>query len=163
MWKGVDKDFIQIKSYSHTYWENYKGQLIWAAYETPYYAGYNPPGEEYATTAAGRGAAINGIGSIFLGGISTNTLDKNIPKEIAEKDLFGISALTFRLKDYSYYSIVYQIWVNGKGWLEPASNGEETKVAYDKPMGAFRISLIPKTEKQYLIDDWKKDVGTNNM
>ena len=163
MWEGVDKDFIQIKTYTHTYSEYQNEQIIWGAYETPFYAGYNPPGEKYATTASGRGAAINGIGTLFLGGITTDTYNGTIPKEIAEKNLFGISALTFKLKDYSEYSIVYQIWVNGNGWLEPVSDGVETKVAYDKPIGAFRISLIPKTEKQYLIDDWKKDVGTNNM
>ena len=163
MWKGIDKDFIQIKTYTHTYSEYQKGQIIWGAYETPFYAGYNPPGEEYATTASGRGAAVNGVGSLFLGGITTDTFNGSVPKEIAEKNLFGISAVTFRLKDYSYYSIVYQIWINGKGWLEPASDGEETKVAYDKPIGAFRVSLIPKTEKQYLVDYWKKDIGTNSM
>ena len=64
---------------------------------------------------------------------------------------------------HRHISIVYQIWVEGKGWLEPVSDGVETTERFTKPFGAFRVELIPKTEKQYLIDNWKKDVKTNNM
>ena len=67
------------------------------------------------------------------------------------------------MKDYSEYSIVYQIWVDGVGWQKAVSDGEETTYSHDKPIGAYRMSLIPKTEKQYLITSWNKDCGTNNM
>ena len=86
-----------------------------------------------------------------------------IPEEIANKFLYGISGLRLKLKNYDNYSIVYQVWVKDKGWLKPASDGEETYLERTKPISAFRISLIPKTEKQYLIDYWSKDIGTNNI
>ena len=68
-----------------------------------------------------------------------------------------------KLKDTSYYSIVYQILVNNHGWQSAVSDGQETMYRYNRPMSAFRMALIPKTEKQYLINSWNKDVGTYNM
>ena len=38
-----------------------------------------------------------------------------------------------------------------------------TMLAYNKPMSAIRVALVPNTEKQYVIDLWNKDVGTSNM
>lgn len=35
-----------------------------------------------------------------------------IPENISTQHLFGISALRMKLKDTSYYSIVYQIWIH---------------------------------------------------
>ena len=67
------------------------------------------------------------------------------------------------LKDYSYYSIMYQILVDKVGWLEPCSDGQETKYSYDKPMTAIRVTLVPKTEKKYILEKWKQDVGTFNV
>lgn len=80
-----------------------------------------------------------------------------------DQDVDGISALSFKLKDEKDYSIIYQIWVNGQGWQKVAMNGEETTYGYDKPFSCYRVSLIPNTEKQYLIDEWTKDARTNNM
>lgn len=68
-----------------------------------------------------------------------------------------------KLKDESYYSIVYQILVNGKGWLKTCSDGEEAMYKLKKPMSAIRLALVPKTEKQYVTDLWNKDIGTNKI
>ena len=68
--------------------------------------------------------------------------------------------VNFRLKDYSQFSVVYQIFVDKVGWINACSDGKECM--YDKvsPMSAFRIALIPKSEKQYVIDTWNKDIGS---
>ena len=34
---------------------------------------------------------------------------------------------------------------------------------YNKPISAFRMALIPKTEKEYLINSCNKAVGTHNV
>ena len=68
-----------------------------------------------------------------------------------------------KLKDYSYFSIIYQILVNEVGWVSACSDGQECMYFKDKPMSAFRIALVPKTEKQYVIDTWNKDIGTFNI
>ncbi len=166
--EGLDKDFIQIQSYIYTYWgEGICG--LCRVYETSYNSGYNPDENEYESQSKGNIIRLEGYQTLLIGGIGMNQKGNRglggeaIPEEIAEQELFGISSLSIKLKDYTYYSVVYQAWVDGEGWLEPASDGEETTYAHDKPIGAYRMSLIPKTEKQYLIDFWKKDVGTNNM
>ena len=167
-WEGLDKDFIQARNYVYTYWgEGIQGRCY--TYEVSYNSGYNPGKDEYATLANGNIINLDGNLTLLLGGRGVNRPGnsgyggKAIPEEIASQYPFGISALSIKLKDESYYSVVYQVWVNGKGWLEPVSDGEETTLSHDKPIGAYRMSLIPKTEKQYLIDLWQKDVGTNNM
>lgn len=157
-WSGLDKDFIQIRIYEYTPWRD-GNKYTWDTYETTFYSGYNPPDGSYAVMS-GYGGPINGKGALFLGGVLG---ESGLPASSAKDNLYGLSKLTLKLKDYSYYSIVYQIWVEGKGWLEPVSDGIETTERFTKPFGAFRVELIPKTEKQYLIDDWKKDVGTNNL
>ena len=166
---NIEKDFIQIQNYMYTYWgEGKKG--ISYTYETIYQHGYNPTEDTYNSMASGTFVNINNELSIILGGDGANRAGSKpvsggtaIPAEIANQYLFGVSGLRVKLKDNSEYSIVYQIWVNGYGWQKPASDGEETTYAHDKPIGAYRMSLIPKTEKQYLIDFWSKDIGTNNM
>lgn len=167
-WEGLDDDFIQTKCFINTYW----GAGIQGAcytYGTRYNYGYNPSENEYATLANGNKINLDGKLTLLLGGTGMNREGnsgiggESIPKEIANKHPFGISALSIKLRDESEYSIVYQAWVDGVGWLEPMSDGEETTYKHDKPIGAYRMSLIPKTEKEYLIESWKKDVGTNNM
>lgn len=167
-WEGADKDFMQIMCYAHTYWgEGYQG--ICYTYETRYNHGYNPKENQYATLANGTIINLDGKLTLLLGGEGMNIAGNRgyggspIPEEVANQHPFGITALKIKLKENSEDSIVYQVWVRGEGWLEPVSDGEETTFSHDKPIGAYRMSLIPKTEKQYLIDLWKKDVGTNNM
>ena len=167
-WEGLAKDFIQVKNYIHTYWgEGTKG--ICYTYETYYNSGYNPNKNTYSSLANGTLINLDGNITLLMGGVAMNRAGnrgiggKAIPEDIAKKYPFGISALNIKLKDTSYYSIVYQIWVNGKGWLTPVSDGEETTYNHETPMGAYRMSLIPKTEKNYLLELWEKDVGTNNV
>ena len=72
---------------------------------------------------------------------------------------YGICGITLDLKDYTDYSIVYQIYVSEVGWLSATSNGAETMYSKTKPMSAFRVALIPTSEKQNQINTWNKDVG----
>lgn len=167
-WEGLDNDFIQTRCFVNTYWkEGIQGACY--TYGTRYNYGYNPSENEYATLANGTKINLDDKLTLLLGGVGINREGNSgiggeaIPKEIAKEHLFGITALSMKLKDTSEYSIVYQAWVNGVGWLEPVPDGEETTYNHSKPIGAYRMSLIPKTEKEYLIEDWKKDVGTNNM
>ena len=167
-WEGLDKDFLQTKCFINTYWgEGIQGTCD--TYGTRYNYGYNPSDDEYATLANGNIVNIEEKTTLLLGGTGMNKEGNTgiggqaITEEISNKHLFGISALSIKLKDNSEYSVVYQAWVDGFGWLEPVSDGEETTYEHDKPIGAYRMSLIPKTEKQYLINLWKKDVGTNNI
>lgn len=166
--EGLDKDFIQFRPYINTYWgEKIQGSCY--SYETRYNYGYNPSSDSYETLQSGNRVYIDGKISLYIGGLGMNRKGNTgiggepIPQEIADKYLYGISGLKISLKDYSEYSIIYQIWVNGVGWLETSSDGEETTYSHDKPVGAYRMSLIPKSEKQYLINAWNKDCRTNNM
>ena len=165
---NIEKDFIQLQSYMHTYWgPGIQGRC--EAYETRYNYGYNPGENTYDTMKDSFLSNIDKKFSIYQGGAGVNRAGNRgiagepIPEEIAQKYLFGISGLRVKLKSYSDYSIVYQIWVKGQGWLKPVSNGEETYFERNKPISAYRMSLIPKTETQYLIDLWSKDIGTNNI
>lgn len=167
-WEGLDNDFIQTRCFVNTYWkEGIQGTCY--TYGTRYNYGYNPSENEYATLANGTKINLDGKSALLLGGTGINKEGNSgiggeaIPMEIENQHLFGITALSIKLKDNSEHSVVYQAWVNGIGWLEPASDGEETTYNHNKPIGAYRMSLIPKTEKEYLIQGWKKDVGTNNM
>ena len=49
------------------------------------------------------------------------------------------------------------------GWLKTASDGKETMYRFDKPISAIRMNIVPKSEKQYLVDFWDRDVGTYNV
>lgn len=166
---NVEKDFIGMKIYMHTGWGEGSSALSNST-ERFYYHGYNPIEAEYATMENKWMSPMNnGKYGIALGGNGVNEPGERsmqgvrLPEEYTGKYLFGISGLSFKLKDESYYSIVYQVWVNGYGWQKVASDGEEAMYEHDKPFGAYRVALIPKTEKQYLIDEWTNDVGTNNM
>ncbi len=68
--------------------------------------------------------------------------------------------ITSRLKNISNFSIVFQAYVKDVGWSKVVSDEQETPAQYSNPIYAFRINLVPKTEKQYLIDFWNRDTGT---
>ena len=169
----IADDFIQVRNYLHTYWGE-GSKAISEKFEYMYHHGYIPE-SGFCPVKIGGGkytnrASINGKETYTLMGgdgvnLSNNRdLDsKSIPEEIAKQNLYGISALQIKLKDYSEYSIVYQIYINGYGWLKAASDGEETTYGYDKPITAYRIVLVPKTEKERMIQTWNKDVGTSNI
>lgn len=165
---NVEKDFLQVQTYIHTYWG--EGNSGMSEYETTYKHGYNPNEGTYETTGARNSAHIKGKWRFIFGGGNINwsgytgsNLGKPIPEDIASKSLFGISGLKIKLKDYSYYSIVYQILVNGYGWQKTVSDEQEATYSHDKPFSAYRVCLVPKTEKQYVMDFWNKDIGTYNV
>lgn len=160
---NIEKDFIQAKAYVYSHWGE-GSECTCGDTGMIYRYGYNPE-LGYKSMESSDLVAINGEKYFQFGGVSINSptrpdINGNnpIPKELEGKYPYGISAIILKLKDYSYYSIVYQIYVKEKGWIEPCINGEEAKYSYDKPMSAIRISLVPKTEEKDIIGLWKKDV-----
>lgn len=166
---NIEKDFIQIQGYANTYWgEGTQGRCY--TYETTYNSGYNPSQNSYYSLKNGNIINLNGDYTLLIGGTAMNRKGNRgisggnpIPEDISTQHLFGISAIKMKLKDTSYYSIVYQIWIQGSGWQEAKSDDEETTYAHNRPIGGYRVSLIPKTEKQYLINYWNKDKGSDNI
>ena len=71
--------------------------------------------------------------------------------------------ITSIFKNTSNFSIVYQTHTKNEGWLKAFCNEQENLYQHDKPISAFRMNLVPKTEKQYLIDFWNRDVGMNHI
>lgn len=166
---NVDKDFVQANTYIYTYWgEGSKGKCTTSGLIYNY--GYNPGKNAFKSMNSNDLITINSKkyfqfgGSGINGYLNTDANSQNpIPGEVANKYKYGISVITMKLKDYSQYSIIYQILVNGAGWVKTASDGSECTYNHNTPMSAFRIALVPKTEKQYVINQWNKDVGTFNM
>ena len=166
---NVDKDFVQANTYIYTYWgEGSKGKCTTSGLIYNY--GYNPGKNAFKSMNSNDLITINSKkyfqfgGSRINGYLNTDANSQNpIPGEVANKYKYGISGITMKLKDYSQYSIIYQILVNGAGWVKTASDGSECTYNHNTPMSAFRIALVPKTEKQYVINQWNKDIGTFNM
>ena len=166
---NVDNDFVKARAYAYTHWgENSKAKCLTSGMIYNY--GYNPSSTTWKTMNSTDLVTIDNNKYFQFGGAGINTYNntdingKNpIPIENQQKYNYGISGIALELKSYSYYSIVYQIYVNGSGWLKPSSNGVMTMLAYNKPMSAIRVALVPNTEKQYVIDLWNKDVGTSNI
>lgn len=166
---NVDEDFVQAKSYIYTYWgEGSYGRCTTSGILYNY--GYNPLDGSYKSMKSSDLVSIGDKKYFQLGGSGINSYnnpDANgkdpIPSNIAPLYRYGICGIELKLKDYSEFSVVYQILVNGTGWVSACSDGQECMYAKNKPMSAFRIALVPKTEKQYVIDTWNKDVGTFNM
>ncbi len=163
---NIDTDFLQAKAFVHTYW----GEGSLAKCHTSgllYNYGYNPNNGTYKTMISedlvvlgGKkyfqfgGSGINATGSTDING------NRPIPNNIANLHNYGISGVALNLKDYSKYAIVYQILVDKVGWINACSNGEVCMYNEQCAMSAFRIALVPKSEKQYVLDSWNKDVGT---
>ena len=166
---NLDSDFIQAQAFVYSYWgEGSKG--ICNTYNTIYKYGYNPSTTTYASMKSGTIVTIDGKKYFMFGGSGINSwrnTDANgknpIPDDLPGQYLYGISGIKIKLKDYSQYSIVYQILVNNHGWQKTVSDGQETMYRYNRPFSAFRMALIPKTEKNDLIKLWDKDIGTYNL
>lgn len=166
---NVDSDFIQANAYVYTHWgEGTYGRdnenLLYYKY------GYNPSKNTYKSMNSDDLVTINENKYFILGGNGINRVDNTdtngnnkIPYETSIKYPYGVCGINMKLKDYSYYSIVYQILVDGAGWIQACSNGQECIYGKTKPMSAFRIALIPKTEEQYILNTWNKDIGTFNI
>lgn len=166
---NIPDDFIQARAFVHTYW-GIGREAICESSHMKYSYGYNPSKSLWKSMNSKDLVNLNGKQYFQFGGSGMNLTNKTdingnnpIPYEQAEKFLYGISGIQMKLKDESYYSIVYQIYVCNKGWLEPAFDGKETRDQNSKPFSAFRMTLIPKTEREAVVNMWKKEVGTNDM
>lgn len=166
---NVDADFVQASSYIYTYWgEGRHGKCTTSG--VVYNDGYNPSNGSYKSMKSTDLIKLEDKKYFQLGGSGINqdcNTDMNgndpIPSNIACQYKYGISGISLKLKDYSQFSVVYQILVDKVGWLKACSNGQECMYSKDKPMSAFRIALIPKSEKQHVLDTWNKDIGTFNF
>ncbi len=165
---NVPKDFVQVNTYIYTYWgPNSLSKCTTTGHIIKY--GYNPDQNQFSSMASNNLVTLNGKKYFQFGGGGLNGIyekdingDNPIPGNIYTQCLFGICGINMKLKEYSSYSIVYQILVEDKGWIEPCSDGQECMYSKTKPITAFRTALIPKAEKQSLLNKWKNDVGTFN-
>lgn len=166
---NVEPDFVQAKSYIYTYWgEGSYGRCTTSG--NLYNYGYNPAGENYKSMKSKDLVNINGKNYFQLGGSGINgslNTDLNgnnpIPNSVAGQYKYGISGINFKLKDYSQFSVIYQVLIDKVGWIKTCFDGVKCMYAKDKPISAFRITLVPKSERQYVIDTWDKDIGTFNL
>lgn len=157
---NIEKDFLKARAFVYSYWgENSSGVCVETGEKYNY--GYNPSENGYKTMETDGVVEINGENYMLFGGTSMNRghqTDANgnnpIPTEEASQYKYGISGIQLDLKDYSYYSIIYQIYVDEVGWLSPKSDGEEAMYSYDKPITAIRVDLVPKSEKEEIIKLW---------
>lgn len=161
---------LQGRTYIHTYWGEGASESCIYDETISYYHGFNPPLNSAWLTIGADNIHIYPNGSFSqFGGAGMNragmasSLSKPIPRNIAKQYLFGISGMQFKLTNSPDFSIVYQGYVKGIGWIAASSDGEENLYQHDKPFSSIRINLIPKTEKQYLINFWNRDIGTHNI
>ncbi len=166
---NVDTDFLQARAFVYTHW----GEGIIGECNTSgllYNYGYNPNDGTYKTMKSDDLVTIEGRKHFQLGGSGINLElstgingGEPIPFILARKYTYGISGINLKLKDYSQFSVIYQILVNDVGWISACSDGQECMYDQKKPMSAFRVALVPKSEKQFVLDTWNKDVGTFNI
>ena len=166
---NIEADFVQAKTYIYTHWgEGSVGRCFTSG--TLYNYGYNPNNGTYKSMNSNDLVTIGNKKYFQFGGSAMNAYSNTdingngpISKEINLQYPYGICGINVKLKDYSEFSVVYQILIDGVGWISATSDGKESIYSKVKPMSAFRIALIPKTEKQYVLNTWNKDVGTFNL
>ncbi len=164
---NIDSDFVQANAYIYTNWGE-GSQARCSTSNMIYNYGYNPSKGTYKSMKSNDLVTIGDKKYFQLGGAGMNIsyatdINGNNPIQPSEEFYYGISGITMKLKDYSQFSIIYQILVNGTGWITACSDGQECMYNKQKPMSAFRVALVPKSEKQYVLDTWNKDVGTYNL
>lgn len=156
----IPSNSLQGRCYVHTYWGE-DSRATCNLSELPYYHGYNPKTTNtWWTVGTDNWMTYKGTTFSQFGGTGSNyssTAPNSIPSDIAKQYLFGLSSIQFRLLNTPDYSVVYQCYVSGIGWLRASSDGEENSYQKDKPFSAIRINIVPKTEKQYLINFWNRD------
>ena len=164
---NVTNDFVQANSYVYTHWG--EGSIArCSSSNLVFNYGYNPGIELYKSMNSNDLVTIQGKKYFQIGGAGVNAInytDINGNKPITADSVYkyGICGIKMRLKDYSQFSIVYQVLVSGIGWTEASSNGQECMYSKLNPISAFRIALVPNSEIQYVINTWNKDVGTYNL
>lgn len=162
---NVEKDFVKARAYINTHW-GAGSKAICKDSGLVYSHGYNPTSTGWKSMNSNDLVTIDGKKYFQFGGAGINghmNTDINgngvIDAVIANEFRYGICGITLSLKDYTDYSIVYQIYISERGWLSAVSNGTETMYSTTKPISAFRVALIPSSERQHQIDTWNKDVG----
>lgn len=166
---NVDTDFLQARAFVYTHW----GEGITGKCRTSgllYNYGYNPNHDTYKTMNSEGLVTIEGKKYFQLGGSGINakqSIGTNggnpIPDEISRQYHYGISGINLKLKDYSQFSVIYQIFINKVGWISACSDGQDCMYNQKKPMSAFRVALVPKSEKQFVLNTWNKDIGSFNI
>lgn len=162
---NISSDFVRGRAYVYDYWG--EGTTARCADTGMIYSyGYNPSMSSWKTMSSNDLVTIEGRKYFQFGGAGINGYTKTdingnnpIPADIANQFNYGISGITLSLKNYTDFSIVYQIYVADVGWLKTKANGEECMYAKNKPMSAFRVSIIPKSEQQRQMDTWDKEIG----
>lgn len=159
LYGNIEAASLRARSYLYTYWD--EGSYGICPYsELKYYYGYNP-WFNYPENALfyhdKYHVQLGGVGLNQKNSKNHNTTKGPLPENIANQYLYGISGIQFYLSDVNDYSVVYQCYVNGIGWLRASSDGEENLYAHDKPISSIRINIVPKSEKQYLINYWNSD------
>lgn len=166
---NIDKNALQVRAFDYTYWgENTTALCDYS--EIKYQYGYSPSASSWYDMSSNNVVRFLGKLSLQLGGQGHNAtgnscmgIHKPIPQEIASQNLYGLSGIAFKLKDFDTYSIIYQIYVPNVGWLKAASDGEETTYSHDKPFSAIRINIVPSSEKQYILKYWNTFIGTHSI
>jgi len=164
----ISPSILQGRAYVYTPWGDTAYSYCGNS-ELIYYHGYNPK-NNWLNIGTQNQLIFNKNIFSQLGGRGLNVANAkasnvktSIPKDVAAKYPYGISSIQFQLKDCSEFSVVYQSYVKDIGWIKASYDGEENLYQYNKPISAFRINLVPKTDKQYLINYWNRDVSTNNV
>ncbi len=160
---------LEGRAYQHTYWGENARSICYFS-ELTYYHGYNPASvSKWLNMGVDNFLYYSGKKFSELGGFGVNypnnsaSVSKPIPNDIAKQYLFGISGIQFRLTGNHDFSVVYQSYVKDVGWLLASCDGSENVHQHDKPISSFRMNIVPKSEKQHLIDFWNRDVGTNHI
>ena len=163
----IDNCILQSRAFDYTYWST-NTPAICKYSKLKYTYGYSPSPTTWHDITGQN--VLHSFGKLCfqLGGSGHNVTSNScinqknlIPQEVAKQNLYGLSGIAFQLKDCNEYSIVYQIYVPSIGWLKASSDGEETTYSHDKPFSAIRITIVPKSEKQYLVNYWNRVIYTD--
>lgn len=156
---SLNQSSLKGRAFLYTYYgEGSSGTCKFT--ELRYNYGYNPL-SSWRTVNKENLAYLSGKIFTEFGGTGVNYAAKGgsnpIPEEIAKQYLYGLSGISLSLDDYSEYSVVYQIYIKGVGWLPCKYNGEESMYSFDKPFSAIRINIVPNSQRQYLVDYWNAE------
>ena len=164
---NIDGSMLNARVFDYTYWGENTTAMCNSS-EIKYAYGYNPSSTSWCDITGQNAIRFLGKIALQLGGYGHNTAGNTsfgnanpIPQEIAKQNLYGLSGIAFQLKNCEEYSIVYQIYVPSVGWLRASCDGEETTYSHDKPFSAIRINIVPKSEKQYLMNYWNRVIYTD--
>lgn len=161
----VEKDFLQAKAYVYTNWgEGSKARCTDT--KRIYDYGWNPVETQWRYETPENRITLKDRTYFQLGGAGVNMMyntdingNGSISKELTTQYLFGISALSLKLKSEEEYSIIYQIYIHNIGWMPASKNGEITCYQKDKPMSALRVALVPNSEVNAVMLSWNKEIG----